>query len=158
MVYDSLAFSVDNPSILWYTNLKEFVMDINFNTGLRSELKAAEYYVSEGYALYWPMVTQSRCDFVVEKEGLFKKIQVKTGTWSKAGAYKYLQVRLKTRNRLSTSYTEGDFDEIVFVSDDSLWVAPWRDISDLVSVCLLGTKPGYKPRSSKYDSATWRIK
>lgn len=74
--------------------------DSNHITGLSNELKVANYYASLGYDIYWPLGTQSRCDFIVDKyDHLPKKIQVKTASWSKSGDAKYLQCRLISRNK-----------------------------------------------------------
>ena len=131
-------------------------MHPNFNIGLSTELYVASWYSEKGYAVYWPLSTQSRCDFIIEKDDVFQKIQVKKATWSKTGPYKYLQCRLKNRNKHASWYTEGDYDLIVFVDDQKrMWIAPFDEVNNLISVCLDGTKPGYKSRSDKYDPSFW---
>ena len=132
-------------------------MNIQHKSGLTSELKAASYFASEGYEIYWPMCTQSRCDFVVFKNEYFSKVQIKTATWSKTGEHLYLQCRLTNRNGYSTSYIEGDFDWIVFVDGDRMWVAGWDDVDGLTSVCLDCTNPDYKPNKKTYDPNSWLV-
>ena len=132
-------------------------MHPNFSSGLSTELYMASWFSEREYAIYWPMSTQSRCDFVVEKDGKFQKIQVKKATWSQTGPYKYLQCRLQNRNKHSRWYEEGDYDLIVFVSDEKeIWIAPFAEVNNLVSVCLGGTKPGYKTQSKLYDPDKWK--
>lgn len=131
-------------------------MHTNFTTGLSCELLVASAYAAQGWAVYWPLHTQSRCDFLVEKEGDVRKVQVKKASWASVGAYKYLQCRLKSRNKHSCEYREGDWDEVVFVDDSQrMWRASWDEVKTLVSVCLDGTKPGYKTRSKLYDPTRW---
>lgn len=136
-------------------------MHSNFPIGLAAELKVAAWYVAKGYELFWPATTQSRCDFVVKhpsEAGLFRKVQVKKATWSTAGPYKYLQCRLENRNRYASRYEEGDFDEIAFTDgEDRIWIANFKDVDGLVSVCLDGTKPGYVTRSTRYDPSKWLV-
>lgn len=134
-------------------------MSPNFYNGTTAELYAASYFSELGYSIYWPMMTQSRCDFVIEKDGQFLKVQVKKATWSQIGAFKYLQCRLKNRNKHAVWYEEGDYDLLVFISDEKeLWVAPFEEVNKLVSVCLKGSKEGYKPRSRLYDPETWKAR
>jgi len=133
-------------------------MHINFHTGLSTELLAASYFSDKGFAIFWPMATQSRCDFVIEKDGYFQKVQVKKATWGKVGNNSYLQCRLKNKNKYSKWYEEGDYDLIVFISDEKeIWIAQFEEVNNLVSVCLKGTKEGYKPRSKLYDPETWKV-
>jgi len=127
-------------------------------TGSIHELKAASYFASLGYSVYWPLLTQSRCDFVIELEGVFQKVQVKTATQSYAGNFNYLQCRLKTRNKFGKVYKDGDFDIIVFIYEEKMWLALWEEVKGLVSVCLGSDNPEYKPRADKtYDPIKWRI-
>lgn len=117
--------------------------------------------MEKGYELFWPATTQSRCDFVVNHPGernFFRKVQVKKATWSISGTYQYLQCRLENRNRYSTKYEKGDFDEIAFTDGDKrIWIANFEDVDGLVSVCLDGTRPGYTSKSEKYDPAKWLV-
>jgi len=49
-------------------------------------------------------------------------------------------------------------DELIILSEDGgIWLAQWEDVKGLTSVCLDGTKPGYKPQSTLYDPEDWRI-
>lgn len=133
-------------------------MHPNFIIGLTSELKVASWYSENGYSIYWPLSTQSRCDFLAERDGNFTKVQVKKATWSQTGPNKYLQCRLMSRNKHSRWYVEGDFDEIVFIDDaNRMWRTTFDVVKDLVSVALDGTKEGYKTRSVLYDPNEWRI-
>ena len=130
----------------------------NFLYGLSTELYAASYFADLGYKIYWHMETQSRADFVIEKDGVFQKIQVKKATWSQTGPYKYLQCRLKSRNKCREWYSEGDYDLLVIVDKPRIWIAPFSEVNELVSVCFDGTKPGYKTRSKLYDPDKWLVK
>ncbi len=134
-------------------------MHFNFHTGLSTELYAASWFANKDYSIYWPMATQSRCDFLIEKEGIFQKVQVKKATWAQVGPYKYLQCRLGPKRPGAPPYREGDYDLMVFICDDKrIWIAQYEELKNLVSVCLDGTKENYKTRSSLYDPVKWRVK
>ena len=126
--------------------------------GTANELLAASYFTDQGYSIYWPIQAQSRADFIMETPEGFKTVQVKTATWSETKPYKYLQCRVERKNEYNNKYKEGDFDLIVFVDRPRLWVATFNEVKDLVSVCLDGTKPGYKCTSKLYDPEKWLIK
>ena len=132
-------------------------MDNNHVKGINSELKAMSYYNKLGYEIYTPLAAQSRADFVYDNGESLVKVQVKTATWSKSGEYSYLQCRLKSRNLYSTMYRDGDFDEIVFVDEDRLWVAPWKDIQGKTSICLDCDSPNYSPSTKDYDPNAWLV-
>jgi len=126
-------------------------------TGLSSELYVASYFAEQGYEVHWPLLTQSRADFVIEKDNVFQKVQIKTASWIKSGKYKYLQARLKSSNKYPRLYREDEVDFVVFKNNTDLWLAPFKDIEGLTSVCLAGTNPNYKNTSSLYDPQDWRI-
>lgn len=134
-------------------------MQDNFYTGAATEAFVASYFLENRYAVYWPALTQSRCDFVIEKDGTFQKVQIKKATWSKTGKYRYLQCRLMNRNVHSKWYEKGDYDLIVFVDDDKrMWIARFEEVNHLVSVALDGSKEGYVPQTMGYDPREWRVR
>lgn len=133
-------------------------MEINHTQGVRSELKAMDYYNNLGYQIYTPLSAQSRADFVYDSGNSVVKVQVKTATWSVSGNISYLQCRLKSRNDYSKMYKDGDFDEIVFVDGDRLWIAPWEDVKDKTSVCLDSNRLDYKPNTKDYDPNNWLVR
>ena len=124
--------------------------------GAVSELKAMEYYLSKGYEIFTPLLSQSRADFIAASCDDCKKVQVKTATWSRAGNHKYLQVRLTDRTGIKRMYEDGDFDEMAIIDENDIWIAPWKDIKGLTSLCLDGTKPGYKSQSELYNPDSWK--
>lgn len=127
-------------------------------TGLSSELYAASWFSRKGWEVYFPLATQSRCDFLVETKGAYKKVQVKTASWSKSGKFKYLQVRLSSQGPTKRKfYDETDFDYIVFVDYPRIWVAPFSEIEGKTSICLDSTNPEYKIRDKSYDPDSWRL-
>ena len=131
-------------------------MNNKFISGMTSEYKAAAYFSSQGYSVYWSMMSQTKEDFLIGKKGVYSRVQVKTATWSKSGMYRYLQARVVGKNKGSV-YQKGDFDYMVFVDDDRMWIAPWVEVKGLTSVCLDGTKEGYTSRSNEYDPTRWEV-
>lgn len=53
--------------------------------------KAVDYYTDQGYAVFVPVSDVSRFDLVVEKDGLLKRVEVKTTSATKG------EVMLRTR-------------------------------------------------------------
>lgn len=129
----------------------------NHRTGAITELRAAIYFVSKGCEIYWPQLTQSKADFVIDSPEGLKKVQVKRATWSTTGPYKYLQCRLVSRNKYQRGYKDGDFDIIVFMDDDDMWVTSFESVKGMTSVCLSSTNPTYTPQTD-YCAEDWRVK
>jgi hypothetical protein len=118
-------------------------------TGAISELKAATWFLEQGYEVFTAALPQTRTDMVViDKEGNTFKVQVKTATWGNSGNWSYLQSRV--HSNVSSPYGEGDFDLWCVVSDDAIWVMPWKEVfHSTTNLSLDGSKPGY---ISKWDN------
>jgi|DEB0MinimDraft_10_1074344.scaffolds.fasta_scaffold03829_3 hypothetical protein len=119
-------------------------------TGAISELKAATWFLQQGYEVFTAVLPQTRTDMVVlDKEGKTFRVQVKTATWSKAGKWSYLQSRVHPCK--STDYEEEDFDLWCVVYDDVIWVIPWKEVfHSTTNLCLAGSKPGYQGQWDQY--------
>lgn len=130
--------------------------------GARNELIAADFFMSHGWDVYFPLMAQSRADLVVTKGSRVKKIQVKTITYCRTGKYLYKQCRLCTNNeRQDKFYKIGDFDYLLFVDnvDGSLYLAPISEVQGLTSVCF--GSDNKVPRNGKkktYDYESWKVR
>lgn len=125
--------------------------------GSAAELYVAAKLVDQGYTVLWPLMTQSRYDIVIEKDGVFQSIQVKKATASKTGEFTYLQARLSTRNKNSRPrYEAGEFDLFAFTDMERIWIAKFSELDGATSVCLGSTNPKYRPQT-KYDARKWLI-
>jgi hypothetical protein len=125
--------------------------------GSAAELYVAARLVDQGYTVLWPLMTQSRYDIVIEKDGLFQSVQVKKATASKTGEFTYLQARLSTRNKNSRpKYETGEFDLFAFTDMERIWIAPFSELKEYTSVCLGSTNPKYKPQT-QYDAKKWLL-
>ena len=99
-----------------------------------------------------------RSDFIINKGNIFKKVQVKTATWSRSGKYKYLQCRVSNRNRYpNPKYVVEDFDLIVFIDGDNIWIADITEILGMNSVALMSTNPKPKTSIKRYNPDNWKI-
>lgn len=98
----------------------------NHRTGILAELKAQEYYIKEGYEIYTPIMSQSKCDFVACKNSSTIKVQVKKASENPTKSGTYLQVRLqgKPTDFSTREYTVEDFDELLVVHNTGLWRFP----------------------------------
>ncbi|MDI6993225.1 group I intron-associated PD-(D/E)XK endonuclease, partial [Escherichia coli] len=70
-----------------------------FVSGVSSELFVAHKLTALGYEVFFPLMTQSKADFLVLKDGKVLKIQVKKASWSQAGPYQYLQSRIHGKGK-----------------------------------------------------------
>lgn len=110
------------------------------------ELKAAQHFSSKGYAIFWPLFTATKCDFIIVKDSETLKIQVKKATWEVRGNYNYLAGKVHRRKRGDREYTEDDFDFIVFIDDtDRMWMLPFTEVEGQSSVYLDSTNRNYTP-------------
>jgi len=133
------------------------LMDIRHKNGAVAELFVATQLAVRDFSIYWPLITQSRCDLVVEKDGSFAKVQIKKATWSKTGNYQYLQARVIGKNKLTnTPYQSKDVDVFIFTDLERIWIVPFEEIEGFTSVCLDSSNPTYKPRT-KYDPRKWLL-
>ena len=130
---------------------------IQHDSGHVTELFAAYSLAERGYNVLWPLKTQIKYDLAIEKDGVIYKVQVKKATWSKAGAYQYLQARTsKGLKGRGFHYDETDVDYFLFTDRVSLWLAPYSDIKGMTSVCLGSSNPNYKPYTN-YNPKEWLI-
>jgi len=132
-------------------------MDLRHKNGAVAELYVATKLADKGYGIYYPLLTQSRCDLVVEIDKVLLKVQVKKASWSTTGPYKYLQCRVIGKNlQTNTPYKEGDVDYFAFTDINRIWFAPFSEIKGMTSVCLDSTNVNYKP-ITKYNPKGWLI-
>lgn len=116
--------------------------------GAASELFAASQFASRGHHVYFPAMTQSKSDFVVEMDGVFKKVQVKTGCRFNPKYPHLLQIRLGGCGR--TRYQTGDFDLLAIVEGTRLWVVP-TDVVDITQCSMSFSTENVSGRKLKVD-------
>lgn len=132
-------------------------IDVMHHSGHITELYAAYFLADRGYNILWPLKTQSKYDLVIEKDGKLSKIQVKKASWSKSGAFEYLQARLaKGKRTTDLHYEETDVDYFLITDRKRVWLIPYEDINGMKSVCLGSTNPNYNPYT-KYDPYKWLL-
>ncbi len=93
--------------------------------------------------MYWPAVQQSHVDFVVDVAGALRRVQVKTGTWSKTGKHKYLQARLipcGVRKHAGVFDPTVLYDVLVLITDVGWWIIP-SNVIDTTNISLASTGP-----------------
>lgn len=117
-------------------------MDSKHVTGAASELLVAYKFTKAGYTVYYPMLTQSKEDLVVCKDGKFSKVQVKTATALTVGGSTAHQVRLGGCGR--ASYKDGDFDLLAAVVEDEVLLYTWEEVKGKTSMCVGKRNKGVK--------------
>lgn len=76
--------------------------------GLLGELEFSLYLIKKGWNVFTPLDHNSRIDLVAEKEGVFKKIQIKYCTLYKG----CLRIELEHPMRNTKPYSLSDIDDI----------------------------------------------
>ena len=129
-----------------------------FVSGVSSELYVAHKLTQLGYEIFFPLMTQSKADFLAMKEGVVYKVQVKKASWSTTHQFQYLQSRIhgKSKRDPSKFYTKDDVDFFAITDNERVWWIPYEEIGHQTSVCLDCTNPKYKTQA-KYDARTWLI-
>jgi hypothetical protein len=118
-------------------------MNLQHRSGAAAELFTAYLLTSKGHAVYFPTVTQSKCDLVIEMDGVFKKVQVKKATKGHAGDHRFIQIRLGGCGR--QEYVDGDFDLLAMVYEERLWLFPWEFVKGNTSMSF-SIFDGQRPR------------
>lgn len=80
--------------------------------GKLTELRVAEAFLSRGYQVSQPLVSDSRYDFIVDIKGQLLRIQVKTGTIKEDGAYIEFATSTSHTNTSGTINKSYSADEI----------------------------------------------
>lgn len=86
------------------------------NTNLKGnigEAKALQYFISEGYEVYLPFGTASKCDLIVLKNNITKRISVKTTT-SKTSSGKY-RVKIRQSKLNEDKPFDKNSSDILFI-------------------------------------------
>jgi PD-(D/E)XK nuclease superfamily protein len=117
-------------------------------TGAASEHFAASVFLQKGYQVYWPGMQQGAVDFVTYLDGEFRRIQVKTATWSTVGPFKYLQARIRLTKKYQDIKPSDLYDTIVIVAPDRrMWVIPANKVTSS-NISVDGTGPSDKKRKT----------
>lgn len=130
-----------------------------FMAGASSELFIAHKLMENGYEIFFPIMTQSKSDFIALKDGKTLKVQCKKASWSKTiHTHEYLQVRLhgKTKRDPTKFYTKEDIDYFALTDNERVWFVSFDEIGHQSSVCLDCTNPSYKSQT-KYNPKDWLI-
>ena len=135
----------------------------NHMTGTVSELKAATYFVEQGWEVFMPILTQSKADFLILKEGTVKKVQVKTATKFNCRGHEYLQVRIQGRRGIGFApreYTLEDVDLIVVIYENHIWSIPYELILGNSSFVMGSIVDGeLRPRTGRgFNSEEYKVK
>lgn len=129
-------------------------MNHNHSTHIRgavSEYRAASWYIERGFNVYWPAVHAGEVDFLIEKDGKYQRVQVKSAGWD--GAY----LRAVIHSKRSGGYTADSFDLLVIVYEERLWEIPWNG-SGLPNRIRLAKRgdPGWRPPRA-FDGTPYEI-
>jgi hypothetical protein len=99
---------------------------------------AAAFYLSKDMQVYFPICQQGPIDFIVEKEGGYKRVQVKTACWITSGNNKYLQCRTRLTNKYQDVTPVELYDILFIISNIGYWEIPSFEI-DSSNISLQNT-------------------
>ena len=98
-------------------------MNPSHQKGAINELKAQEWFLSQGYYVYTPVVQHGVVDFVIEKDGKPETVQVKSAFYVKTRKYNYLTCRLGRRtSNTRTAHTADMYDILFVIYNDTFWL------------------------------------
>ena len=84
------------------------------------------------YNILQPLNPKSVYDFVVERDGIFKKVQVKTTATTKN--YVVLKRGQDSKYTSAKNYEEGDFDYVCACSFPDIYVVPFSKLKSATSL------------------------
>lgn len=128
---------------------------IYHDRGAASELFAASKFADRGHQVYFPAMTQSKSDFIAEVDGVFTRVQVKTGCRFNPKYPHLLQIRLGGCGR--TRYEKGDFDLLVIVNEGRMWVVP-TTVVDITQCSMSFATDNVSGRKLKVDLSLYEWK
>lgn len=107
------------------------------------ESRAIYEYTLKGWVVCKPLCDSAKYDLIVERDGVIKRIQVKTGSFSRDGKYE-VTISTKGGNRSFTTIqnrVDGDYDELfVLIETGECWMIPE---SVLPKTCIVPQAPKF---------------
>jgi DNA gyrase/topoisomerase IV subunit A len=104
-------------------------MDTNLQGNI-GESKVMLHYISEKYSVYLPFGTASKNDMIVEKDGIIKRISVKsTRTKSKSGKYIVKIRQGKLNKQVAFDKNGSDILCVYIVPEDRIVFINSQDIT-----------------------------
>lgn len=110
---------------------------------------AIRYYITSGYEVSLPIGDKREYDFIVEKDGLLSKVQVKyAGLYKDSNSCK-VGLRITGGNQsfnYSKKYSNNSFDILfVYTQKGDSYSIPWKDITSRNEINIEHSKySGYK--------------
>ena len=89
----------------------------------------------KGWEICKPMHHAQPYDFVIRRESIWETIQVKSVFYSndRYGKKHKIVSIVRCNEKGSKPYKEGDYDWLVAVSDEKIWMIPWGYIKEIKS-------------------------
>ena len=144
-----MSFNQKDPSLLSINYLRIFEMG-NWKTierGCIGQLLVELAFLKNGFNLFKPMLENGKVDLIVEKDGVYKKIQIKTVQEQRSG--KLIPVRKISHNMGEYKikrYTKEDIDYFVGVDVDTedLYILPVEFSSKYATSISINSCQEYK--------------
>ena len=110
-------------------------MNTKLATGAANELRAAAYYTEQGWEVFWSPAAQGAADFLMQREGEVRAVQVKTAHVMERSGRTETRLYLKRSN--GTRYLTSDFDILAVVcSTGRMWSIPFNNLPSVTTITL----------------------
>lgn len=100
---------------------------------------AIQYFTEHGYAVLMPLVDANKYDFVIELDGKFSRIQVKTTSYQRnTNTYEViLESRGGPGGKFHTPISQNDYDILFILTEDKRrWLIPMNKITSTTGLTV----------------------
>lgn len=128
-------------------------------SGAIAELKAAQFFLENDYEIFFP-TTASTADFIAMKGSELIRVQVKSAYYMERPGSSYVQVttRRNSGEYVGKLYTKEDYDLLVVVYEDKLWIFPVEDVCHLQSIILEKGQQVRRAGVKNFNPDPYRVK
>lgn len=120
-----------------------------------SEAGVLYHLVKSGYKVYLPYGEGHRADIVIEENGEFKRIQVKT-SWKTACGFS-IQLWSRAGGIKKKRYTENEIDYFATMHNGEAYLIPLRDIRNSKVNITLRVNKKVKKQPRVLESEQYRV-
>lgn len=129
-------------------------------SGAIAELKAAQYFIEHDYEIFFPMSMHSIIDFIALKDNNAIRVQVKSAYYMKrsTGA-SYIQVTTRRNSSIygHQCYKKDDYDLLVVLYENRLWIFPCEDVYNFQSIVLDKGQQTRRAGKNNFDASQYEI-
>ena len=102
-------------------------MNDNIIKGTVVELQCQIFFTERGYNVYLPLSYDSKCDMIVDINGILKRIQIKTSNVNRNNTgieFSTCHISSNTKGAIRKSYTKDDIDLFATYYNNEMYLIP----------------------------------